>query len=259
MLSRRQLRVKVMQALYAYFQSENSDIGVAERELYRNIDRVNDLYFFILLFLVELGEAEQLNLEESGEKFFKDKEDKLTGFRIDNHPFIAALRSSETFKETIKKKKLSWQKDHELVKNTFFNIKKSAAYKEYINNGGSAKDFLVDAVKKHIPESTPFRHTIEEINSFWFEDLDFVCHMILRSIKTFFDLKKLELYGTYKDEEEDKHFVHELFHQTILHNEEYEKAITDKTKNWELDRIALMDIILMKMAIAELMTFLPSP
>ncbi len=255
MLSRRQLRVKVMQALYAFFQSENSDIGVAERELFRNIDRVNDLYYFILLFLVELGDAEQLNLEESGEKFFKDKEDKLTGFRIDNHPFIAALRTSEVFKETVKKKKLSWQKDHDLVKNTFLAIKKSAAYKEYINNGGSAKEFLLEAVKKHILESTAFRHTIEEINSFWFEDLDFVCHMMLRSIKTFFDQKKLELFGTYKDEEEDKQFVRELFHQTILHNTEYEKAITEKTKNWELDRIALMDIILMKMALAELMTF----
>src|ERR1700690_1328467 len=103
MLSRRQLRVKVMQALYAFFQSENADIGVAERELFRNIDRGNDLYFFILLFLVELGEAEQLNLEESGEKFFKDKEDQLTGFRISNHPFIITLRSSDVFKEAVKK------------------------------------------------------------------------------------------------------------------------------------------------------------
>jgi N utilization substance protein B len=79
--------------------------------------------------------------------------------------------------------------------------------------------------------------------------------MIIRSVKTFFDQKKLELYDLYKDDEEDKQFVRELFHQTILHNDEYEKAITDKTKNWELDRIALMDIILMKMALAELMTF----
>ena len=172
--------------MYAFFQSENSDLGVAERELFRNIERVNDLYYFILLFLVELGEAEQLNLEESGEKFFKDKEDKLTGFRIDNHPFIAALRSSNTFKKTIKKKKLSWQKDHDLVKNTFLNIKKSAIYKEYISNGGfRAKEFLVEVVKKHILESTPFRHTIEEINSFWFEDLDFVCHMISAQRKDF--------------------------------------------------------------------------
>jgi len=211
------------------------------------------------LFLVELGEAEQMNLEDAGEKFFQGKEDKMTGFRINNHPFIEALRSDATYNDTIKKKRLSWQKDYEIVKNTFLAIKKSADYKEYINKGEAPKDFLVDIVKKHILESSSFRNAIEEINSFWFEDLDFVCHMILRCIKTYFDLKKLELFRTYKDEEEDKQFVKDLFHQTILHNEEYEKAITDKTKNWELDRIALMDIILMKMALAELMTFSSIP
>lgn len=255
MLSRRQLRVKVMQALYAFFQSDNSDLAVAERELFRNIDRVNDLYYFVLLFLIELGEAEQMNLEDAGEKFFESKEDKLTGFRIHNHPFLQALKASNEYSETAKKKKLTWQKDYDIVKNTFLAIKKSAAYKEYIQTGKNPKEFLVDLVKKHVLESTPFKNSIEEINSFWFEDLDFVCHMILRCIKTFFDQKKLELFGTYKDEEEDKQFVRDLFHQTILHNAEFEKAITDKTKNWELDRIAFMDIILMKMALAELMTF----
>src|SRR3954468_14371695 len=123
MLSRRQLRVKVMQALYAFFQSEGNDLGVAERELFRNIDRVNDLYYFILLFLIETGEAEQMNLEDSGEKFFQKKEDKLTGYRIHNHPFTVALRNNNAFNETIKKKKLSWQKDYEVVKNTFLAIK----------------------------------------------------------------------------------------------------------------------------------------
>src|SRR4051812_20946313 len=98
MLSRRQLRVKVLQALYAFFQSEKTDMQVAGRELFRSIEKTHELYFFILLFLAELAHADSLDVEDAHRKFFPLEEELKTGRRLNKISFVSALNEDADFK-----------------------------------------------------------------------------------------------------------------------------------------------------------------
>ena len=114
---------------------------------------------------------------------------------------------------------------------------------------------MLELVRKFIESSETLQNHVEEENIFWSDDFDFTIHMILRTIRNFYDNNRFELIPIYKDEKDDKEFARKLFSQTILHNTEFEKSISERTKNWEVDRIALMDILILKMALAELISF----
>ena len=135
-------------------------------------------------------------------------------------------------------------------------IKKSGMYHTFLkDNQANEKDFLIDLFRKFIESSESVQNQIEEENIFWTDDFTFAIHLVLRTIKSFYEKDKLELIPLYKDESDDKEFARKLFSQTILHNKEFEQSISERTKNWEVDRIALMDILILKMALAELISF----
>jgi N utilization substance protein B len=256
MLSRRQLRIKVLQALYSFFQSEKVDLAVAERELFRSIDKVYELYLYLLLLLKEIGDADLQDSQDLLQKHFP-KEDELNAtHRFHNLKFIRDLSESENFQNEIKKRSLTWQKESDLIKKIFLEMKKAEAYRNYLFNKGeeSEKDFLAGFIKNHIEQSEALKNYIEENNIFWIEDFSFICHIIIKTIKDYYRANKLELISLYKDSD-DQSFVRDLFSKTILNNEEYEKAISAKTQNWEVERIALIDMILLKMSMAELIAF----
>lgn len=256
MLSRRQLRIKVLQALYAFFQAEKSDLATAERELFRSIDKVYELYIFILLLLNELADADKNDADDLHRKFFPNADELKARTRLYELKFMQELDTNDAFLQAARKSKLSWQSKQDVVRKLFLEIKKSPEYREFLTSeNGSEKDLLSEVLKKHIATSEVLQHEIEEENIFWLEDFDFICHMIIRNVKMFYDAGQFELMPLYKDEEDDKAFVRTLFAKTILNNSEYETAISERTKNWEVDRIALMDILILKMALAELVHF----
>jgi transcription antitermination protein NusB len=256
MLSRRQLRIKVLQALYAFFQSEKTDLEIAEREMFRSIEKTHELYFFILLFLTELSHADSLDVEEGQHKFFPTEGELKTGRRLNRISFILALNESEEFKERIKRYHLSWQSEQDLIRKIFLELKKSKLYEDFLlNETAGEKEFLVKLLKEFMEKSEAFISAISERNIYWSDDLEFCAHMAIRTVKQFYEEKKLVFLPLYKDEEDDSNFAKQLFEKTILNNTEYEEAIGAKTKNWDVDRIAMMDILLMKMALAEMTTF----
>ncbi|MFM9027652.1 MAG: transcription antitermination factor NusB, partial [Bacteroidota bacterium] len=147
-------------------------------------------------------------------------------------------------------------KDHELVRKLFVELKRSATYRAYITTETIDESvFIAELIKTYLDESEPMSHHIEEENIFWTEDFSFVSHMVARTVRQFFEKSRFELFGPYRDEKDDKDFVKTLFSKTILHNKEYEAAVSERTKNWDLERIAMMDILLLKMALAELVHF----
>jgi transcription antitermination protein NusB len=256
MLSRRQLRIKVLQALYAFFQASKNDMAVAERELFRSIDKVYDLYMYLLLFLRELADSDRNDKDDLHRKFFPREEELLAKRRLFDLQFMTALENDPVFIRESNKTRLSWQKEQDLIRKVFLEIKKSEEYRVFLKDeNASEKDFLVHLVKTYMEDSESVMHHIEEENIFWPEDYRFINHVIIRMIRNFYDSGKLEVIALYKDEEEDKEFARKLFAQTILHNSEFEQSISERTKNWEVDRIALMDILILKMALAELITF----
>ncbi len=256
MLSRRQLRIKVLQSLYAFFQGKKTDLASAERELFRSIDKVNELYIYLLLFLQELSEADQQDAGELGQKFYPNQDEVDAKSRLHSLKFTQALASSDEFRQQVAHYKLSWQVNQDIIRKIYLEIKKSEEYRSLIRGENvDEKDFLVEMVKKYFLQVETLSHQLEEENIFWLDDLDFICHIIIRMIKSFYDSGNFALSPLYKDEEDDKDFVKTLFAKTILNNPEYEAAISERTKNWEVERIALMDILILKMALAELIHF----
>ncbi|MBK6986860.1 MAG: transcription antitermination factor NusB [Bacteroidetes bacterium] len=256
MLSRRQLRIKVLQALYAFFQAEKSDLAIAEREMIRSVDKVYELYIYLLLFVKELADSDQNDADDLHTKFFPNKAQLAAKHRLFNLRFILEMEKDPEFIRQLNRTKMSWQKEQDLIRKIFLEIKKSEEYRQFLENDeASERDFLTTIFKKFIEKSEAIQHHIEEKNIFWNEDFDFIMHIIGRTMKSFYDTDKFELMPLYKDEEDDKEFARKLFNQTILHNKEFEEAISERTKNWEVDRIALMDILILKMALTELITF----
>lgn len=256
MLSRRQLRNKVLQALYAHFQSGKSDLAAGERELFRSIDKVYDLYILLLNLLCELADEDQNDAEDLHTKFFPKAQELNAKHRLFQLRFIAELRENPTYKSETKNRKVSWQKERDLVRKFFLEIKKSEDYSKFLlDDKADEQEFLLTLIKKHLLDSEALINFLEESNIYWHDDFDFVCHMTIKTIKSFYESSKLDLFKLYKDEQDDKAFTHDLFSKTILHSEEFAKSISEKTKNWDVDRIAMMDIIILKMALAELITF----
>lgn len=246
-----------MQALYAFFQSKSDDLAKGERELFRSIEKVHELYFYLLLLITELADFAQTAGET--EKYFPTQEDKALAKFYENK-VIFQLKSNSYFINEIKEKRISWKNDIDLVKKLFLEIKKSEYFKKYIHTSDNSyqadKDFLLHLFQHFIAESAALQNFLEEKNIYWCDNEDWTYSVVIKTIKVMEENSGSKfLLPLYKNEDDDKYFVKELFCMTILHNEEYEKLIGVKTKNWEVDRIAFLDIILMKMNLAEIMTF----
>lgn len=257
------LRIKVMQALYGFFQSGSSDLGVAENGLFRSLERIYDLYLLQFLLFEGLHREALKDREEGRKKFFPDEEDMMETTAFIQNPFLETIVNSETFAKTINAKKLSWHKYPDISEKIFRRIKQMPEYKAYIHKSNvtldTHKDFLRDVVKNILWEEEYLQSIYEDENIHWGDDIDLVNITVLKAIENFEPNKGLQLTGLYKDEKQDVEFVRILFRKTVLNNEELEKLIIPNTKNWELERIAYMDMLLMKIAVTELVEFASIP
>lgn len=253
------LRIKVMQALYGFFQSGNSDLGIAENGLFRSLDRIYDLYLLQFLLFEGLHREALRDREESRKKFFPDEEDLMEKTAFTENPFLLAVSQSESLAKTINARKLSWHKYPDISEKLFRRIKQMPEYKVYIHKPEVTlqmhKDFLRDVIKNLLWEEEYLQGIYEEENIHWGDDIDLVNITVLKAIENFNPDKGVLLIGLYKDEKEDMDFARILFRRTILNSDELEKRITPNTKNWEVERIAYMDMLLMKMAVCELLEF----
>jgi len=172
-----------------------------------------------------------------------------------NNSLLIALSESKELKKEIEKQKVSWQEHFDLVRKLFNEIKASEDYKHYMaipeNSVKGDKEFLIALIINHLAEHDLLNHVFEEKNIHWADDTFLAFNSVIRTFETFDGTFKL--MPLLKDVEDDKQFVSLLFKKTIQYNTQYEELIQSHTKNWELDRIASMDMLLMKMAIAEIL------
>ncbi|MEO0311288.1 MAG: hypothetical protein RIQ89_945 [Bacteroidota bacterium] len=256
MLNRRLLRIKVLQSLYAFFQSDSDDLGKAEQELFKSIELVYSLYIYLLLLCDEIINADRIDYEDASTKYFPTAEERNLDKRLFNSEFGKAIANNLRLKDTAKNRILTWQKDNELVRKLFLSIKRSETYQGYLKNAKmSEKDFVLQLLAQHLLENELVRSHIEEQNITWLDDFDFVCAIVYKQLQLFYQQKTLDLFELYKDAEDDKKFVKELFAKTILKSTEYDEIIAEKIKNWDMERLAVMDNLILKMAIAELINF----
>ncbi len=253
MLNRRYLRIKTMQTLYSYFQQENPDIGIYEKELFKSLEKIYDLYLHILVLLTDIHHTAHLVIEENKNKRLPSKEDLEPNLRFIENSFLVSISNSEELKKEVNKRKISWQNDFDLVRKLFLEIRQTDLYKNYLSSTTPSakedKQFMVSLATEFLYEHELLNHLFEDRNIHWADDTYGAFSMVVKTIENFSG--SFELIPLYKDAEDDKQFITTLFRKTIAGDKEYEKMIDSKTKNWELERIAAMDILLMKMAIAE--------
>lgn len=261
MLNRRHLRVKVLQALYAYYQSTDADATVSEKELFKAVDRIYELYIYLLLTFEELQRQGERRLEEGKNKMRPTEEDLNPNRKFVDNKIIQILTDHEDLRQYSEELKVNWVGDEkqELFRKMYLEIREGETYFEYMNNDQSGfeedKAFMVALFKTDIANFQHLYNYFEELSIHWLDDIDLACSMVLKTIKSFEEDGSNPILPLYKDEEDERKFIRELLRKTIVMDSENEVLIDELTSNWELDRIARMDIILMKMAITELQIF----
>lgn len=266
MLNRRYIRVKVFQALYSYYQSDDKDLDRIEKDMIKSIEKIYDLYLYIILLLIEVKTVAERVIDQRKEKRLPTKEDLNPNMKFVNNLVIKQFEENEMFKKLCSNRKVAWHPDEDLIKKLYKKIYESSDYEEYmrtdVNSLEEDKEFTSKLISKFINEDEDLEYHIEEKSIYWLDDLSMVNVNIVKTIK---DLKAGNGTGNdilvplYKDREDDMDFIKKLFRKTISENSELEGYIKDTIKNWELDRIALLDMILMKMALAEMINFSSIP
>jgi N utilization substance protein B len=261
MLNRRHLRIKVLQALYAYFQSNDENYRHTENELMQSVERIYDLYISYILTFPELKGLAEHRMDESKKKLRPTEEDLNPNLKFVDNKLIALIEENKELRRISEERKVNWVGDEhqEMLRKILLTIRDSEVYIQHMNDEArdfeSDKMFVLDLFKAEIANSEIFYNYLEEKSIHWMDDIDLTCSMVLKTLKQAVEGEKLEILPLYKPNDDEQEFIRELLRKTISLNSENEKLIDDLTQNWELDRIAKMDIILMKMAITELQIF----
>lgn len=250
-----------MQALYAYFHTEDKSIPKHEKEMFSSFERIYDLYLYLLLLLIEIRDGARNRIAiRKAKKLPTDQDINPNTKFIENRIFGIISINKQVASESLKRK-ISWEKDSEIVQKLFFMIAESEEYKSYMSkterNFIEDKKFISEIYRNVISGDESLAAFFEEKNIHWADDIDFVNTLVLKTLDYIPEsaTDNLPIAFLYKDEKEDKMFAKELFKKVIEHSDEADKVIQGKTENWELERIAFMDVLLMKMSIIEFLYF----
>jgi len=261
MLNRRHLRIKVLQTLYAYFQTNEDDYVKTEQAMIATVDKIYELYLLLLLSFGELKSVAENRIEDAKAKIRPSEEEKNPNRKFVDNKVIGILENSKELRSASESRKVNWVGDvnREMFKKMHASIRESEIYFEHMNNDveGYEEDlaFAIAIFKEEIANSPLMLNFFEEKNIQWIDDIDLVCSMVIKTLKSFSEDGKNELLPLYKDPVDEKQFISTLLRKSIMRNDENMKLIDELTDNWELDRIAKMDLILMNMAITELLEF----
>ena len=250
-----------MQALYGFFQSDTKDLPKGERELFRGIDKIYDLYIYQFALLLELKHVATVIMDEAKEKRLPTAADLNPNLRFVENKFLQQLQENIHLQREINNRKISWNNEFEMVRKLYNTVRAGEEFNKFMTDADDSyeahRTFILEMFREYVADYELLNHLYEEKHLHWGDDIYLVNPMVLRTIESFREdsTPDFHLMALYKDREEDEQFVKDLFRETVLREEETEKLIGDKTKNWEVERIAMMDVLLMKMAIVELLHF----
>ncbi|KAA6302715.1 MAG: hypothetical protein EZS26_001222 [Candidatus Ordinivivax streblomastigis] len=260
MINRILTRIKILQTVYAHCQKDNSSINNAENELVHSLQKSYDLYHYLLLLIGMLTDMEQKKIDALQYKFLLTEEDRNPNIRFINNRFAEQLRTNETLEKFVHQNGFLWDDDDTgFIRNLLNEILKSDIYAEYLQSPDtyeSDREFWYRAFKTIILNSEELEDILEEKNIYWDGDLDIIGTFSLKTIKQF-----REKSGTQQallpmfHSDADRQFAISLLHKAILEQEENTQLITAQIKNWELERIALLDLYIMQIALTEIKNF----
>lgn len=280
MLNRRHLRIKVLQTLYAFSQHEDKEFLWAKKELFKAVNQMYELYISLLMIFPELKHKAEHRIEENKKKMLPSEEDLNPNLKFYDNQIIRILEESAELRHQSEDLKANWMGDEkqELIRKMYNHIRQSEIYFEFMNNEKSGfeedKEFMVQLFKTEIANFPLLFDNLEERSVYWMDDIDLACSMVIKTIKSFKEVElksedteveteseekadevKNSILPLYKPNDDEEEFLADLLRQTIKLRPENLKLIDVLTDNWELDRIAKMDVLLMELAITELVTF----
>lgn len=261
MLTRRHIRVKVLQSTYALRQSNNPDLDKQEKFMFYSIEQMLDLYALTLQLLVEMRLAEEKFLKTSQKKHLATAEERNYSRTFLDNKALDVIEHCEPLTTFIENRKLNyWKQDDEYVTILLKDLRSKKFFKEYQQNTNASfdedKDFLVKVFKRVIAPNEKYYEYLEDKRMTWLDDFPIVNTAILKSLGKISEKNadNILMPDLYKNGD-DREFAQQLFRKTVLNDEKLAGAIEGKTPNWDQDRIAEIDMIILKMGIAEFLYF----
>ncbi len=261
MLTRRHIRVKVMQSLYAFNHSQNDKLATEEKFLLKSMEEMYDLFLLQLSMITEIREHAETFLEKSQQKHLATSEEKDPNRKFLDNKIFEILNENESLQNALAKHKINhWKHDNEYAAIIWNEIRSSLDYEEYMrtrdNNFKEDKDFIITIFKEYIAPNEKLYEYLEDKKLTWLDDLPLVNTAILKMLQKLKEQsgKDKEITKLFKSEE-DREFAIKLFRKTYLNDDELEQEMLGKTPNWDRDRIAEVDMVLIKMAICEFLKF----
>ncbi|MBQ5844809.1 MAG: transcription antitermination protein NusB [Alistipes sp.] len=263
MLSRRLLRVKVVKSVYAHLQTESDNIPTTEKNLIASIDKAYDLYFHLLSLLPELVRYAEERQEIARNKMLPTYEDLNPNRKFVENKAIARIESCEAINNYCTTHGLRWREHTDLIKNLYQSLLEQDFYKSYMAN--TSKSFREDAelaaniYLNILEENELLESVLEEQSILWSDDLGYILTMVARTVSSMREShEQIKLMPKFKSDE-DLDFAKKLLHDSIVHFADNRTLIDNYTNNWDIERLALMDIVILGVAISEAKTFSSIP
>lgn len=259
MLTRRHIRVKVMQSLYAYSQSENDNMNSEEKFLLKSMEEMYDLYLLLLDLLVEIKGHATDYLEKSQQKHLPSEEDRDPNRRFVANEIFTILEQNQGLQNGLEARKLNhWKHDNEYVGILWDEIRNSEIFQDYMATRAGTfkedKEFVIKIFKEVIAPNEKLYDYLEDKKITWLDDLPLVNTAIVKMLQKLKPGTEHALTRLFKNNE-DKEYAIQLFRKTLLNDESLAAEMEGKTPNWDKERIADLDAILIKMAVCEFLKF----
>lgn len=260
MINREIIRLKVVQITYAYYQNGGKNIDVAEKELFFSLSKAYDLYNYLLLLMVEINRIAVRSVETAQNRYKRIQEGEVPSTKFAENRFIAQLEINKQLVEFQESKKKNWNNEEDFVRSLYNRIVQTDYYKEYMESQTSSyaedREIWRKIYKNMICNNEEIDSLLEDMSLYWNDDKYIVDTFVLKTIKRFDEKQgaKQELLPEFKDEE-DREFAHRLFRHSLLNADYYRKLITENAKNWDFSRMALMDLVIMQIALSEILSF----
>ena len=260
MINRVLIRLKIVQIIYAYYKNSGKTVKATEDEVFFSLSKAYDLYNYMLLLMVGITHYAVDRISFLSMKIRPTESDKNPNLKFINNRFIAQLEANEQLSKFAEKSKLNWVENSDLLRRLLDQIEESDIYKEYMAAETSSyeedKELWRKLYKAFICENEELDALLEEQSLYWNDDKAIVDSFVLKTIKRFEEGNGAvqQLLPEYKDIA-DMDFARKLFRNAVTNAEVYRELMSTSSKNWDMSRLAFMDVVIMQVALAEIMTF----
>ncbi|MBR1504628.1 MAG: transcription antitermination factor NusB [Prevotella sp.] len=259
MINRELIRIKIVQLTYAYYQNGNKNIDAAEKELIFSLSKAYDLYNYLLALIVSVTREARRHLEVAQARAEREGTPQPSQ-KFSYNRFAIQLEENKMLNEFMETQKKTWNDEPEFVNKLYNQIVESQIYKDYMeadeDNYEADRELWRKLYRTLIQNNDDLDALLEEQSLYWNDDKEVVDTFVLKTIKRFEEKNQShqDLLPEY-DSEEDKDYARKLFRATIMNADEYQHFMSEASRNWDFSRLAYMDIVIMQIAIAEMMTF----